>query len=130
MLKRLVILAALAGFTMSGGTAGAASSCKGLSSGKCDGATACYWVKGYKTKKGTNVSAHCRAKPNGGASAAKKKKSTAKKAAITSGSGSEKATSGKKKSSTKKKSTTSKKKASKKKPAKKKTDSKKKSPSS
>ncbi len=130
MMKHLVILASLAGFVLVGGEASAASACKGLSSGKCDGATACYWVKGYKTKKGTNVSAHCRAKPNGGASASKKKP-TAKKAAVTTSSSSEKETKkSKKKSSTSKKSSNAKKDASKKKSSKQKSKAKKKKPTS
>lgn len=83
------ILAAIivaAGFTLGAGDASAASACKGLSSNKCEGATACYWVKGYKTKAGSNVKAHCRSKPKSGAaskSSSSKSKSTAAKATST-----------------------------------------------
>ncbi len=66
------------------GTAYAASICKGMSNSQCGGETACYWVDSYKTKKGTSVKAHCRAKPNGGAAKAKDtKKSSSKKTADT-----------------------------------------------
>ncbi len=40
----------------------AKSACQELAVGKCQANSACTWVKGYTTKKGTKVNAHCRAK--------------------------------------------------------------------
>lgn len=54
------------------------SACKGLAQVKCEGASSCSWVKGYKTKEGKNVAAYCRTKGKG-AAAAKDKAKDAKK---------------------------------------------------
>ena len=40
----------------------AASACKGLDSGACDGANACSWVDGYTRKDGRSVKSFCRTK--------------------------------------------------------------------
>ena len=51
------------------------SPCKGLTEAACGANGACTWVKGYKTKKGKDMSAYCRKKPEKKADAA----TTAKK---------------------------------------------------
>ncbi len=53
--------------SLSGGTAVAASSCKGLSKSACGRNAACSWVNSYTTKKGATVEGYCRAKPSKGA---------------------------------------------------------------
>lgn len=55
---------------LSSGQAMAAKACKELSKNQCESSTSCSFVKGYTTKTGTKVSAHCRNKP--GAKKAKK----------------------------------------------------------
>lgn len=84
MFKRLMAMlfafGLMVGLSAGATTAQAASICKGMSNGQCGGESACYWVDSYKTKKGTKVKAHCRAKPNGGAAKAKEKKASVKKA--------------------------------------------------
>ncbi|CCQ75577.1 exported protein of unknown function [Magnetospira sp. QH-2] len=76
---------ALLGFLLAPQPAEAANSaCKGLSSSACGSKSACTWVDGYTTKKGTKVSAYCRAKGSKGTGKAKgltseSKKSTDKK---------------------------------------------------
>ena len=47
--------------------------CKGLAQAKCEGASSCSWVKGYKTKEGKNVAAYCRTKGKGAAASGKAK---------------------------------------------------------
>lgn len=66
------VLGALLAFA--GSPAQAASACKGLARAQCEGAGSCAWVKGYATRKGTRVSAHCRSKPkkSGGKAASHK----------------------------------------------------------
>ncbi len=41
-----------------------AADCKGLETSLCEQAQACYWVEGYQRANGSNVKAHCRARPN------------------------------------------------------------------
>ena len=82
MSKGLIISAFAAGafLLLSAGAPAIAadSACKGLAKTKCEGASSCSWVKGYKTKEGKNVAAYCRTKGKGGA-AAKDKAKDAKK---------------------------------------------------
>lgn len=39
------------------------SECKGLNEGACAGNQRCSWVKAFKTKKGRDVAAFCRKRP-------------------------------------------------------------------
>ncbi len=59
----IVVLA----LSLSGGSAVAASSCKGLEKSACGRNAACSWVNSYTTKKGVTVEGYCRAKPSKGA---------------------------------------------------------------
>ena len=58
----------------------AASSCQGLSAGRCKSNSRCVWVKAH-SRKGKSVKAYCRAKPT--RSGVKKKNSITKKRSIT-----------------------------------------------
>ena len=72
----LALLFAL--FTLTSGSAVAASACKGKSQSSCEAASDCSWIKGYKKKDGSKVSAYCRAKP--GKSSGSSKKASSKSA--------------------------------------------------
>ncbi len=71
MMKRILFSIFGAMLLVTGAVGGnpalAASSCKGLVKSKCVGKPACSWVDSYKTKSGTHVKGHCRAKPGKGA---------------------------------------------------------------
>jgi hypothetical protein len=57
-IKSLVPCAALALLLLPPTTL--AAECKGMKQSKCESAKNCTYVKGYKTKTGTKVSAYCR----------------------------------------------------------------------
>jgi len=59
-----------------GGSAQAASACKGLSQSKCG--TNCTWVGSYKTKAGNKVNGYCRAKSGKAAAAGVSSKAKSK----------------------------------------------------
>lgn len=83
MIRILLAFGVVLGLTFAG-SASAASACKGIKKNACGTSDSCGWVEGYKTKTGTSVKGHCRAKPGKGAAkkssaaADKVKKSTSK----------------------------------------------------
>ncbi|MEJ2124280.1 MAG: hypothetical protein P8Y47_05565 [Alphaproteobacteria bacterium] len=66
----------IAVIVMGGDLKAAESNCKGLQQEACGTNGTCSWVRGYKTKNGTQVSAFCRRTPG--------KRSSAKSAALSS----------------------------------------------
>ena len=85
IIRGLLALSVVLGLTIAG-PAVAASACKGAQKSACSKNDACSWVESYKTKTGTSVKGHCRAKPGKGAAkkagaAADKAKKTTSKAA-------------------------------------------------
>lgn len=77
MIRILLTFGVVLGLTFAG-SASAASACKGIKKNACGTSDFCSWVEGYKTKTGTSVKGHCRAKPGKGA--AKKSGAVADKA--------------------------------------------------
>lgn len=55
-------LIAVAGLSLSGASAWAASECKGLEQAACGSKAECNWVEPYTRKDGIKVSGHCRSK--------------------------------------------------------------------
>ena len=61
------------------GSALAASACKGLEQGACQGKGDCTWVEGYVRKDGVKVTAHCKGTGRSSGAASKEDKKVASK---------------------------------------------------
>jgi len=60
-------------------SAAQAAECKGMSQSKCEKASQCSYVNGYKTKSGNKVAGYCRNKAKSSSSSSKDKKESSSK---------------------------------------------------